>query len=62
MLTENRRLERDPEIIDYLQANFDIYQIKDFSKGSMVEARGMVLTRLHRVALPVYRNEHQGAF
>ena len=55
MLTENRRLERDPKIIDYLQANFDVHQIKDFTKrelhGEILEGTGsMVFDHLHKVA------------
>lgn len=55
MLTKNRRLERDPKIIDYLQAKFDIHQIKDFSKrelhGEVLEGTGsMVFDHLHKVA------------
>ena len=45
----------DPKIIDYLQANFDVHQIKDFTKrelhGEILEGTGsMVFDHLHKVA------------
>ena len=55
MLTENRRAERDPEIIAYLESKLAIQQIKDFTAAEdenvIVEGTGsIVFDHIHKIA------------
>lgn len=55
MLTENRRAERDPEIIAYLESKLAIQQIKDFTAAedvnAIVEGTGsIVFDHIHKIA------------
>ena len=55
MLTENRRAERDPEIIAYLESKLAIQQIKDFTASEdenvIVEGTGsIVFDHIHKIA------------
>ena len=55
MLTPNRRAERDPKIIDFLEKNFTVKQLVDFSSaeenGKIVEGTGsIVFDHVHHIA------------
>ena len=55
MLTPNRSAERDPKIIDFLQENFAVKQLIDFTPakadGKIVEGTGsIVFDHLHQIA------------
>ena len=54
MLTPNRSAERDPKILYFLQENFAVKELIDFTSakvdGKIVEGTGSIVDHIHRIA------------
>ena len=68
MLTPNRSAERDPKILDFLQENFAVKELVDFTSakddGKIVEGTGsIVFDHIHRIAYAcLSQRTHLGLF
>ena len=68
MLTPNRSAERDPKILDFLQENFAVKQLIDFTSakddGKIVEGTGsIVFDHIHQIAYAcLSQRTHLGLF
>ena len=63
MLTPNRSAERDPKILDFLQENFAVKQLIDFTSakvdGKVVEGTGsIVFDHIHLNSLRLFIASH----